>query len=279
MEKFKTLEFYIEKYSIQFIEFIPSLLVAGLLLIVGLWFIRLVDRLVQKYFSKRHADPTLEKFITLLIDWGLKILLFVVVVTQLGVESASLIAIIGAAGLAIGLALQGSLSNFAGGILILAMRPFRVGDFIEAQGIEGTVTDISIFNTRITTFGNQVAVVPNGKLSNEKIINYNVRDIRREALNFGIGYDDDIKKAKEILLDLVMSQKTVLKGDGQTPMVVVAALKDSYVELSLRYWATNADFWDLRWYVLEEGKSRLENAGITIPYPQQTLHVQNLKSN
>src|SRR5699024_1159738 len=201
MEKLKTLEFYIEKYLIKIIEFIPSLLVASILLIVGLWLIKLVNRLVQKYFGNRDFDPTLEKFITTLIDWGLKIILFVIVVTQLGVESASLIAIIGAGGLAIGLALQGSLSNFAGGILILAMRPFRVGDWIEAQGIEGTVTDISIFNTRITTFGNQVAVIPNGKLSNEKIVNYNTLSIRREALSFAVDYGDDLKKAKQVLLE------------------------------------------------------------------------------
>lgn len=279
MEQLQNLEFYIEKYALRLIEFIPSLFVAAILLIVGLWLIRLVKRLVGKYFSRKDYDLTLEKFIKLLIEWGLKIILFVVVVTQLGVESASLIAMIGAAGLAIGLALQGSLSNFAGGIIILIMRPFHVGDWIEAQGIEGTVSDISIFNTRITTFGNQVAVVPNGKLSNEKVINYNAMNIRREALSFGISYDDNIKEAKEILLDLVMSQETVIQNEGQTPMVAVAALKDSYVELTLRYWATNADFWNLRWYVLEEGKARLEQAGITIPYPQQTVHLPKETKN
>lgn len=278
MEKFKNLEFLFERYTMKLIEFIPSLFVALLLLLVGLWLIRLVDRLIRKYFSKKDYDPTLEKFISLLIDWGLKIILFVLVVTQLGVESASLIAIIGTAGLAIGLALQGSLSNFAGGIILLIMRPFRVGDWIEAQGLEGTVSDISIFNTRITTFGNQVAVIPNGKLSNEKIVNYNALNIRREALSFAVEYDDDLKKAKEILLDLVMSQETVIKNEGQMPMVAVAALKNSHVELTLRYWATNADFWDLRWYVLEESVKRLEDAGITIPYPQQTVHIKTEKN-
>lgn len=279
MEKLKTLEFYIEKYLIKIIEFIPSLLVASILLIVGLWLIKLVNRLVQKYFGNRDFDPTLEKFITTLIDWGLKIILFVIVVTQLGVESASLIAIIGAGGLAIGLALQGSLSNFAGGILILALRPFRVGDWIEAQGIEGTVTDISIFNTRITTFGNQVAVIPNGKLSNEKIVNYNTLSIRREALSFAVDYGDDLKKAKQVLLDLVMNQEHVLKTEGQMPMVAVAALKDSYVELTLRYWAANEHFWDLRWYVLEQSVERLEKSGIRIPFPQQTIHLREKKKD
>lgn len=274
MEKLKDLDFYIEKYVSKLIDFLPSLFAAFLIFVVGRWLIRLTNRLIIKYFSTRDFDPTLEKFITLLIDWGLKILLFVLVVTQLGVESASLIAMIGAAGLAIGLALQGSLSNFAGGILILAMRPFRVGDWIAAQGIEGTVTDISIFNTRITTFGNQVAVIPNGKLSNEKIINYNAENVRREALTFAISYDDDIRKAKQILLELVTSQENVLKETGKKPMVAVAALQDNGVDLTLRYWAANEHFWELRWFVLEESKKRLEEAGITIPYKQHTVHIQ-----
>lgn len=274
MEKLKDLDFYIEKYVSKLIDFLPSLFAAFLIFVVGRWLIRLTNRLIIKYFSTRDFDPTLEKFITLLIDWGLKILLFVLVVTQLGVESASLIAMIGAAGLAIGLALQGSLSNFAGGILILAMRPFRVGDWIAAQGIEGTVTDISIFNTRITTFGNQVAVIPNGKLSNEKIINYNAESVRREALTFAISYDDDIRKAKQILLELVTSQENVLKETGKKPMVAVAALQDNGVDLTLRYWAANEHFWELRWFVLEESKKRLEEAGITIPYKQHTVHIQ-----
>lgn len=275
MEKLQNLDLYIEKYGMKLIEFIPNLIVAALIFFVGRWLIRMLNRLVKKYFSIRDFDPTLEKFITSLIDWAAKILLFVLVVTQLGVESTSLVAMIGAAGLAIGLALQGSLANFAGGVLILVMRPFRVGDWIDAQGVEGTVSEISIFNTKITTFGNQVAVVPNGKLSNDKIINYNALNIRREALNFGISYESNIKLAKEILLNLVMEQETVIKTEGKMPMVAVAALNDSDVSLTLRYWASNDDFWNLRWYVLEEAKSRLEAAGIDIPYPQHTVHHVN----
>lgn len=274
MDKLKDLDVYIEKYGTELIEFIPTLLSALLILVLGWWFIKFVNRVIRKYFDGKDFDPTLYSFIKLLIDRSMKILLFVLVITQLGVESASLIAMIGAATLAVGLALQGSLSNFAGGILILILRPFKVGHWIEAQGVSGTVSEISIFNTRLTTSGNQVVIIPNGKLSNEKVINYSVLGVRRETLHFGISYDDDIREAKKILLDLVNSQETVIKDADKAPMIAVSGLQDSYVELMLRYWAKNKDFWALRWHVLEEGKIRLDKAGIEIPFPQRTVHLQ-----
>ncbi|MCG2430700.1 mechanosensitive ion channel family protein [Aequorivita xiaoshiensis] len=278
MEKFKDINIYIEEYGQKFIDFLPSLIGAILLLFIGMWVVRLINKIVRKFFDKKDYDPTLENFIASLINWALKIVLFVLVVTQLGVESASLVAIIGAAGLAVGLALQGSLANFAGGILILLMKPFKVGDFISAQGIDGTVKDINIFNTKLTTFGNQLAIIPNGKLSNDNIVNYTSEGIRRENLTFGIGYDDNIKEAKDILLNLVNEQETVLQLEDKAPMIVVAELGDSSVNLSLRYWAKNEDFWNLRWLILEEGKSRLEAAGISIPFPQRDVHHFNLET-
>src|SRR5690606_28354155 len=204
-----------------------------------LWLIKIINRFVKKFFDKTEYDPTLENFIASLIRWGLKIVLFVLVVTQLGVESASLVAIIGAAGLAIGLALQGSLSNFAGGVFIVLLKSFKVGEFISAQGVDGTVKEISIFNTKLNTFGNQLAIIPNGKLSNDNIINFTGEGIRRENLSFGIGYDDDIKQAKDILLNLVSEQENVLKIEDRMPMVAVAELGDSSVNLTIRYWAKN----------------------------------------
>jgi len=277
MDQFKDLNIYIETYGQKLIDFLPSLIGAALLLLIGMWLIRMINRVVNKFFDKKEYDPTLENFIASLINWGLKILLFVLVVTQLGVESTSLVAIIGAATLAIGLSLQGSLANFAGGILILLLKPFKIGDFISAQGIDGTVKDISIFNTKLTTFGNQIAIIPNGKLSNDNIVNYSTEGIRRENLTFGISYDDDIRQAKEILLNLVTEQETVLKTEDRTPMVAVAELGDSSVNLTLRYWAKNEDFWNLRWLILEEGKARLDAAGISIPYPQRDIHHFNLE--
>ncbi|HPE82841.1 MAG: mechanosensitive ion channel [Aequorivita sp.] len=277
MEKFQDLDIYIEKYGQKLIDFLPSLIGAILMLLIGLWLIKLINRFVKKFFDKTDYDTTLENFIVSLIRWGLKIVLFVLVVTQLGVESASLVAIIGAAGLAIGLALQGSLSNFAGGVLILLLKPFKVGDFISAQGVDGTVKEISIFNTKVNTVGNQLAILPNGKLSNDNIINFTGEGIRRENLSFGIGYDDDIKQAKDILLNLISEQETVLKIEGKMPMVAVAELGDSSVNLTVRYWAKNEDFWNLRWFILEEGKARLEAAGISIPFPQRDVHHYNLE--
>ncbi|TVZ21189.1 small conductance mechanosensitive channel [Dokdonia sp. Hel_I_63] len=256
-------------------DFIPGFLSAMFLLFVGLWVIRIIKRLVAKFFKKKDYEPTLEKFIADLINWTLKIVLFVLVITQVGVQTTSLVAIIGAAGLAIGLALQGSLANFAGGVLILLLRPFKVGDFIKAQGQEGTVKEISIFQTKLNTFGNQLAIIPNGKLSNETIINFTEEGIRKEAITFGIDYGDDVKLAKNILLTLVNEQEQVIQEEGKAPMIVLAELGDSSVNLSLRYWAKNEDFWNLRWLVLEEGKERLEAAGITIPFPQRDVHVHN----
>ncbi|MAT89986.1 MAG: mechanosensitive ion channel protein [Flavobacteriaceae bacterium] len=273
MDKFKNIETYIEEYGEKLIDFLPSLLGAIVMLIVGLWLIRFINKVIAKFFQRKDYDITLEKFIASLINWGLKILLFVLVVNQLGVESASLVAVIGAAGLAVGLALQGSLANFAGGVLILLLKPFRVGDFISAQGVDGTVKEISIFHTRILTFGNQEAIVPNGKLSNDNIVNYTSQSMRRENLIFGISYDDDVKLAKEILLNLAMEQEAILKIEDKMPMIVLAELGDSSVNLSLRYWAHIDDFWALRWNTLEEGKNRLEAQGITIPFPQRDVHL------
>lgn len=273
MNIFNDTEKILEKYGQKLIDYLPNIAIAILLLVIGLWVIRVINRVVRKFFAKQNYDVTLEKFIASLINWGLKIVLFVLVVTKLGVESASLVAIIGAAGLAIGLALQGSLSNFAGGVLILLLKPFKVGDFIAAQGLEGTVKDISIFNTRLNTFGNQLAIIPNGKLSNDTIVNYTEEGLRRENITFGIGYDANIKEAKEILLSLVNEQETVLQLEGKEPMVVVASLGDSAVNLSVRYWASIDDFWNLRWHILEEGKARLEANGVVIPFPQRDVHL------
>jgi small conductance mechanosensitive channel len=275
MEEIKNFEFYLTKYGQELIDFLPTLLTALVILFAGLWIVKMINKVIRKFFNKKDYDPTLENFIASLINWGLKILLFVIVINQLGVESASLVAIIGAAGLAIGLALQGSLANFAGGVLILLLKPFKVGDFISAQGVDGTVKEISIFTTKLLTIGNQLAVIPNGKLSNETIINYTEEGIRREALTFGISYNSDIKTAKDILLALATEQQTTLKDEDHAPQVVVTELADSSVNLSLRYWTDNDDFWATRFYTLEEGKKRLEAAGIEIPFPQRDVHIHN----
>ncbi|NNE32634.1 MAG: mechanosensitive ion channel [Winogradskyella sp.] len=251
------------------IEYTPKVLAAIVIWIIGRWIISILLKGIRKAMSKAHYEESLKKFLLNLIRWTFNIILIIVVLGTIGIETTSFAAVIAATGLAIGLALQGSLANFAGGVLILIIKPFKIGDFIKAQGVEGTVKEISIFNTKINTFGNQLAVIPNGKLSNDNIINYSGEIMRRDAVTFGISYDSDIKKAKEVLLNLINEQEAVIQEEGKAPMVVVVELADSSVNLSLRFWALNEDFWNIHWFVLEEAKVRLEAAGIEIPYPHQ----------
>ncbi|WP_417362283.1 mechanosensitive ion channel family protein [Galbibacter sp.] len=248
-------------------EFAPKIVVALVLWIIGnLIFTRLL-KIAKRIMEKRKYEVSLRGFLSSLLYWAFKIILILVVLGTLGVETTSFAAILASAGLAVGLALQGSLANFAGGVLILIFKPFKVGDFIEAQGLSGTVKEIGIINTTLNTFGNQLAIIPNGKLSNENIVNYSAEDIRRENIITGIGYDSDIKKAKEVLLDIANSFDKVMKDPA--PAVMVVELADSSVNLSLRYWATNDNFWDCRWHVLETIKHRFDQEGIEIPYPHQ----------
>ena len=273
MEQINNWELYAKEYTTRFIDFLPNLLAAFLILIVGLWIIKILVSYVRKIFRKKEYDPTLENFVSSLLSWGLKIVLFVLVISQLGVQTTSLVAILGAAGLAIGLALQGSLSNFAGGVLIIILKPFKIGDFIEAQGVSGTVKETSLFYTKLTTFGNQLAIIPNGQLTNDNIINYTVEGKRKDAITIGVSYESDIKLAKEILMELMKEQEGI--HEDPEPQVVVTELADSSVNLSARFWANNEDFWGCHWFTIEEAKSRLEAAGISIPFPQRDVHFFN----
>lgn len=270
MDKLNDWEVWAGEYTEKFMDFLPSLITAILLLVFGLWIIKFAVGYLRKLFHKRKYDKTLENFVISLVTWTFRILLFILVITQLGVETTSLVAVVGAAGLAIGLALQGSLSNFAGGVLLILLKPFKVGDWIEVQGISGSVKDISLFYTYLNTFGNQLAIIPNGELSNDNIVNYTVEGKRRDAISIGISYDSDIKLAKEILIALMKEQEGI--HEEPEPMVVVTELGDNSVNLSLRFWASNDDYWGCHWYTIEESKTRLEAAGITIPFPQRDVH-------
>src|SRR5690606_25042915 len=197
MKDLENYQVYLEKGMDWAFAVLPNIALAIVIFVVGLWAIRLINRMVKNFFDRKDYDEALESFLASFIGITLKFLLFVLVVTQLGVKTSSLVALVGAAGLAVGLALQGSLANFAGGVLILLFKPFKVGDYIEAQGVNGTVKEITIFNTMLSTFGNQIVIVPNGQLSNGNIINYNMESERRDNFKVGIGYGSDIKKAKE----------------------------------------------------------------------------------
>ncbi len=270
MEQIANFQEHIDEAIAWLWDFLPNLVLAIIIFFAGLWVIKFINRLVGRFFEKKDYDETLEGFLQSFIRIGLKVLLFVLVITQLGVKSSSLVALVGAAGLAIGLALQGSLSNFAGGVLILLFKPFKVGDFISAQGIDGTVKEISIFTTKLNTFGNQVAIIPNGQLSNNNIINYNAESTRRDKIDVGIGYNSNIKVAKDILLVICAENPGILKEPP--PEVYVGELAESSVNLSLRFWATNDEFWPAHFEVIEKLKYRFDEAGIEIPFPQRTIH-------
>lgn len=271
METLENYRSYLDEFISWFWEFLPHLVTAAIILVLGLWVIRIINGWVHRFFDRKDYDEALETFLQSFIKIGLKLLLFVLVITQLGVKSSSLVAMVGAAGLAVGLALQGSLANFAGGVLILVFKPFRVGDFISAQGVDGTVKEISIFTTKLNTFGNQVAILPNGKLSNENIINFNAEGTRRNKIDVGIGYGSDIRKAKEILLEICREDTRILEEPA--PEVYVGRLADSAVELSLRFWAKNEDYWAANFHVLETLKLRFDAEGIEIPFPQRQVHM------
>jgi len=251
---------------------ITAIISALLIYLIGSWLIRLINRFIAKAFEHRELDISLQRFLNNLISWVLNILLFIVVVTQLGVQTSAFVAIIGAAGLAIGLALQGSLANFAGGVLILVLKPFRVGDFIESSsGVSGTVKEIDIFNTKLTTPQNQLVVVPNGELSNSSITNYTQMGTRRTWFNIGVSYSADLKQAKEILLTVIKTNEHA--HPEPAPQVVVTELGDSAVNLSVRVTATNENFWTMQEQLIIDCKAALDEAGIEIPFPQRDVHV------
>lgn len=261
----------IEKLTETGILYGTKILTAIAILIIGLWIIKRLVGVSIKMMEKSKIDLSLQKFLSNLLNWVLKVLLIITVLGQLGVATTSFVAIIGAAGLAVGLALQGALSNFAGGALIMIFKPFKVGDLIEAQGELGSVKEIQIFVTKLITPGNKIAIIPNGILSNGTIKNYTEEGKLRVDLTIGISYDADIKAAKEILEATLAANPKVLKDPA--PAVTVSELADSSVNLAVRPWATPAQYWDVYFEALEECKIALDKANITIPFPQRDVHM------
>ncbi|MDX6183554.1 mechanosensitive ion channel [Flavobacterium sp. Fl-77] len=253
---------YADKFINVLIDYSPKLISAFLILFVGLYTIRLINRIIRKLMIKRNLDPTLTKFLADILLWALRILLFVTFISKLGIETSSFVAILGAMGLAVGLSLQGSLSNFAGGMLIILFKPFKVGDTIEAQGVIATVSEIQIFVTKMLTANNQTVFVPNGALSNGNIINYSMQGERRADLTFSISYDSDIKKAKDILLEVLLQNPKVLKVPA--PEVFVKNLSASSVDFAVRPWAKNENFAAVFSLTLENCKTALDEAGIEV---------------
>ena len=258
-----------EKAIALVMTYTPKLLLAIVTLVVGLWLVNRFVRLLDHRLGKK--DPTLNKFLCGLISAVLKVMLLISVASMIGIETTSFIAVVGAAGLAIGLALQGSLANFAGGVLILIFKPFKVGDTIEAEGHLGSVAEIQILYTVLNTFDNKRIVIPNGSLSNATLINVSVYDKRRCDMTFGIGYDDDIDKAKKVLQRLFEEDERSLTDPA--PRICVGGLGDNSVDLMFRPWVATDDLWPYYWDMQEKVKKAFDEEGISIPYPQRDVHL------
>ncbi|MGK0406911.1 MAG: small conductance mechanosensitive channel [Roseivirga sp.] len=246
-------------------------ILAILLLVIGLSVIKRVVNFTRKQMQQKDIDPSLVPFLASLISTLLKALLIITAASMLGIQMTSFVALLGAAGLAIGLALQGSLANFAGGVLILILKPFKIGDFIEGGGVSGTVREIQIFYTYLTTAQGQEILVPNGALSNNSIVNYNFNPSRRIDMTFGIGYGDDIDKSKAILHQLCADEKRFLEDKGIT--IFVEALADNSVNIRVRGWSNTGDYWGILGDFNEKVKKAFDAADISIPYPQMDLHL------
>lgn len=268
----------LQGYSDQIMAFLtfygPVLLKASLTLVIGLWVIRLIVKVFDKTLTRAAVETSLHKFLLSLVGISLKTLLIISVISTLGVATTSFVAVLGAAGLAIGLALQGSLANFAGGVLILLFRPFKVGDFITAQGYSGTVNEIQVFQTILKTPDNKTIIIPNGGLSNGSVTNFSTEKTRRVDMVFGIGYADDLLKAKNLLTEMAKSDERVLATPE--PLIVVGELADSSVNFTVRLWTKSEDYWGVFFDMQERVKLQFDREGISIPFPQQDVHMHTV---
>ena len=256
----ETIMGYVESYGVP-------LLKAILIYLIGSWIIKKITKAVKKMMAKGSYDESLQKFLVNLVSWALKIFLIITVISTLGVETTSLAAVIAAAGLAVGLALQGSLSNFAGGVLLMIFKPYKIGDLIEAQDSLGVVKEIEIFTTKLVSPDNKLVIVPNGAMANGNITNYTAEGKIRVDTVIGVGYGEDIKKTKDVLMEVLTSNELVLKDPA--PSVNVMELADSSVNFAVRPFCKPEHYWDVYFATYENSKLALDKAGIEIPYPHE----------
>lgn len=252
-----------------------KLLLALLTLIVGLWLIGKLTKSLNKLFKARDFDQTLQSFLSSLLGITLKALLLVSVISMVGVQMTSFIAILGAAGLAVGMALSGTMQNFAGGVMLLIFKPIKVGDYIEAQGHAGTVKEIQIFNTILNTPDKKTIIIPNGGLSTGSMINYSTEPVRRLDWTFGISYNDSIDKAREIILEILNAEQRIHQDPA--PFVGLVNLGDNSVDLVTRVWVDAANYWPLFFEINEKVKKAFDAKGISIPFPQRDVHIHQVK--
>ena len=243
--------------------------------IVGRWVAKAIANFIKKMMTKSNTDETLVKFVGSLSYIALLAFVVIAALNQLGIQTTSFIAILGAAGLAIGLALQGSLGNFAAGVLMIIFKPFKVGDFIDGAGVAGTVEEIQIFTTQLKTPDNKTIIVPNAKMTGDNITNYTMKGTRRVDFVFGIGYEDDIDKARKVIEEIIAADSRVLKDPA--PMVAVSELADSSVNFVARAWTSADDYWGFYFETTENVKKQFDAGGISIPYPQRDIHVYEHK--
>ncbi|WP_040279172.1 mechanosensitive ion channel family protein [Psychroserpens damuponensis] len=259
------LQKWIDKGIDIIVDLGPKVLAALAIWIIGAWVIKTLIKGTRKAMKQRAFDPSLEKFLLNLVGWVLKIVLIIVILGTLGIETTSFAAVIAAAGLAIGLALQGSLGNFAGGVLLMIFKPIKIGDLIEAQGEVGVVKEIEIFTTKLIGLSNREIIIPNAALSNGNIINFSTEGTRRVDLVFGVGYDSDIKQTKDVFKSVVDAHPLILKDPA--PTIAVSELADSSINFVVRPWCNTADYWTVFFDITEQTKEALDAAGIEIPYP------------
>lgn len=253
------------------IEVGPKFILAIIVLLVGLRIVKSISRLLIKGLDKRNLDPTLKPFLGSLTNILLKAMLFISVASMVGIETTSFVAVLGAAGLAVGLALQGTLQNFASGVMLLIFKPFKKGDVIEAAGYTGTVDAIEIFVTKMLTFQNRLVIIPNGQIASGSLTNFSAMDTARVDFKIGISYSSNIKTAKDVITKIYSEDERVLKDPA--PMVVVGNLGDSSVDLVVRVWVNAPDYWGVYFDFNERIKVQLEEAGVSIPFPQMDVHL------
>jgi len=263
----KIIEEYVIPYGLNF-------LFAIIIFIVGKIVVKALGKVLSKVLKKAKVDSILIDFISGIVSSLLMLFVIIAAVGQLGVDTTSLVALIGAAGLAIGLSLQSSLQNFASGVMLIVFRPFTSGDFVEVAGIAGVVEKITIFSTQLRTGDNKEMIVPNGKIYGDVITNYSAKDTRRVDMVFGIGYDDDIKKAKNLILKVLEEDSRVLKDPE--PLVAVSELADSSVNFAVRPWVSSADYWGVYFDTHEKIKLLFDEENISIPYPQMDVHLDKV---
>lgn len=272
-EELSRMRQWLEDLFPKLLDFILQVAFAFVVIIVGMKLIGWVRKILRKSLERNNADTGLIQFLDSFVKYVLYILLALTVLQRFGVQTTSIVAAIGSVGVAIGLALQGSLSNFAGGVIILLLKPFKVGDYIIQGDLEGTVNEIQLFSTKLKTADNRKVIIPNGQLADNSLINVTASDTRRLDIKVGISYNSDLKKAKEVLLSLGMEDQDTLKEEEKMPMAVVEELGGSSVNLLLRVWTPTEKYWDVKFRLTEAVKLAFDEAGIEIPYDQLDVHV------